>query len=138
MATQGVLEDFLASAEKASAVNGATIVDIEGGAIQSGTSAIAVPGTSLNGYRHLAITVKNKANSVSALTFTFQEKNIGVLNFDTVTLATVRMSIGNTGYAYVATALAGLSCTLTVTVNADPVQPAGEDYYRITVTGYTS
>lgn len=135
MVEHSALEEFLAQATQTSAVNGATIVDYSG-SILAGKSAPVVQGTSLNGYKHLAITVKNKPGSVSALTFTFQEINQGITNSQTVTLATLRVSVGNTGYAYVATALAGLSDSLTIIASADA--GSGEDNFHITVTGYTS
>ncbi|HEX7733682.1 MAG TPA: hypothetical protein VF458_02420 [Ktedonobacteraceae bacterium] len=135
MVEHSALEEFLVKAATASAVNGATIVDATG-SVLAGTSGTVVQGTSLNGYRHLAITVKNKPGSVSPLTFTFQEINQGIGGSNTVTLAVLRMSVGNTGYAYVATALAGLSDSLTITVSADA--GAGEDNFHVTVSGYTS
>lgn len=131
------LEKFLSNAAQASAVNGATIVDAEG-MVRTGLTVVAVQGTSLNGYKHLAITAKNKSGSVSSLTFTFIEVNQGITNSTKVTLASLRVAPGNTGYAYVSTALAGLSDTLTIEVTADPESTPGEDSEHITVTGYTS
>src|SRR5579863_5404048 len=98
-------EEFLSGVEGTSVVNGATIVNLVG-SIATGASALIDQGTSLNGYRHLAITAKNKAGSLSALTFTFQEINAGIGGSTTVTLATVRVTLGTTGYSYVSTALA--------------------------------
>ena len=129
------LEEFLAKASQASAVNGATIVDLTG-SILAGATATVLQGTSLNGYKHLAITVKNKAGSVSSITATFQEVNQGISNSTTDTLSIQRASVGDTSYGYVATALAGLNCTLNIQVSAAPGN--GEDNFHITVTGYTS
>lgn len=137
MEEHGAFEEFLSGAEGTSVVNGATIVNVQG-SIATGATAPIDQGTSLNGYRHLAITAKNKAGSLSALTFTFQEINSGIGGSNTVTLATMRVTPGTTSYSYVSTALAGLSDTLTITASADPAQPAGEDNYVVTVTGYTS
>lgn len=137
MEAVGTFEDFLSHVEAPSVVNGATIVN-EQGSITTGTSATIDQGTSLNGYRHLAITAKNKPGSLSALTFTFQEINAGIGGSTTVTLATLRVTPGTIGYSYVATALAGLSDSLTIIASADPAQPSGEDNYTVTVTAYTS
>lgn len=135
MVEHGTLEEFLANAAQTTAVNGATLVDVTG-SIPAGSSAPVAQGIQLNGYKHLAITAKNKAGSVSSLTFTFQEVNQGIGGSVTVTLALVRVSVGTTGYAYVATALAGLNAILNVRVSADV--GSGEDNYRLTITGYTS
>ena len=137
MVEPNTFEGFLSSVEGASVVNGATIVNTQG-SIATGASAPIEQGASLNGYRHLAITAKNKAGSLSTLTFTFQEINSGIGGSNTVTLATLRVTVGTTGYSYVSTALAGLSDSLTIIASADPAQPAGEDNFVVTVIGYTS
>ena len=137
MVEHNPFEEFLTRVEGTSVVNSATIVNTQG-SIATGASAPIEQGASLNGYRHLAITAKNKAGSLSTLTFTFQEINSGIGGSNTVTLATVRVTPGTSGYSYVSTALAGLSDTLTVTASAAPAQPAGEDNFVVTVTGYTS
>ena len=135
MIEQNTFEEFLSCVEAPSVVNGATIVNTQG-SIATGASAPIEQGALLNGYRHLAITAKNKAGSLSALTFTFQEINNGIGGSNTVTLATLRVTPGTTGYSYVSTALAGLSDTLTIIASASPAQPAGEDNFL--VTAYTS
>lgn len=135
MVEQNTFEEFLSRVEAPSVVNGATIVNTQG-SIATGASAPIEQGALLNGYRHLAITAKNKAGSLSALTFTFQEINNGIGGSNTVTLATLRVTPGTTGYSYVSTALAGLSDTLTIIASAAPAQPAGEDNFL--VTAYTS
>ena len=137
MVENSTFEEFLSRVEGPSVVNGATIVNTQG-SIATGASAPIEQGASLNGYRHLAITAKNKAGSLSALTFTFQEINSGIGGSNTVALATVRVTPGTSGYSYVSTALAGLSDSLTIIASADPAQPAGEDNFLVTVTGYTS
>jgi hypothetical protein len=138
MEAVGTFESFLSSVEAPSVVNGATIVNVQGSIATGASSATIEQGASLNGYRHLAITAKNKPGSLSALTFTFQEINAGIGGSTTVTLATLRVTPGTTGYSYVATALAGLSDSLTITASADPAQPSGEDNFTVTVTAYTS
>lgn len=137
MEAVSTFEQFLSSVEAPSVVNGATIVNVQG-SIATGASATIEQGALLNGYRHLAITAKNKVGSLSALTFTFQEINAGIGGSTTVTLATLRVTPGTTSYSYVSTALAGLSDSLNITASADPAQPSGEDNFTVTVTAYTS
>ena len=138
MVELNTFEEFLSHVEAPSVVNGATIVNEQGSIATGASGATIEQGASLNQYRHLAITAKNKVGSLSAVTFTLQEINSGIGGQTTITLAVLRVTPGTTGYSYVATALAGLSDTLTILASADPAQPSGEGNFTVTVTAYTS
>lgn len=115
--------------------NNAIIVNATG-TITAGATGTVSAGTSMNCVKTIAVTAKNKAGSVSAITFVFTQHNCGFTGCADVTLGSIRVAPGNTGFASFSASPAGLSSTLTVTANADPGN--GSDNFQVTVQAFTS
>jgi len=115
--------------------NGAIIVDATG-TITAGTTGTVSSGSSMNCVKTIAVTAKNKAGSVSAITFVFTQVNCGITGCVNVVLGSIRVTPGNTGFGSFPASPAGLSSTLTVTANAEP--GSGLDNFRVTVQALTS
>ena len=115
--------------------NGAIIVNATG-TITAGTSGTVSSGASMNCVKTIFATAKNKAGSVSAITFVFTQVNCGISGCVNVQLGSIRVAPGTTQYGTFSASPAGLSSTLTVTANADPGN--GSDNFTATVQAYTS
>jgi len=115
--------------------NNAIIVDSTGTTTAVATGTVS-SGSSMNCVKTIAVTAKNKAGSVSAVTFVFTQVNCGVTGCVNVVLGSIRVTPGNTGFASFSASPAGLSSTLTVTANAEP--GSGSDNTRVTVQAFTS
>jgi len=115
--------------------NGAIIVNATG-TITAGTSGTVSSGSSMNCVKTIAATAKNKAGSVSAITFVFTQVNCGISGCVNVVLGSIRVTPGNTGFGSFSASPAGLSSTLTVTANAEP--GSGSDNFVVTVQAFTS
>ena len=116
-------------------VNGAIIVNATG-TITAGTSGTVSSGTNMDCVKSIFVTAKNKAGSVSAITFVFTQVNCGFTGCASVTLGSIRVTPGATGFASYPASPAGLSSTLTVTANAEPGN--GSDNFVVAVQAYTS
>lgn len=115
--------------------NGAIIVNATG-TITAGATGTVSSGSSMNCVKTIAVTAKNKAGSVSAITFVFTQVNCGISGCVNVTLGSIRVTPGNTGFGSFSASPAGLSSTLTVTANAEP--GSGSDNFTVTVQAFTS
>lgn len=115
--------------------NGAIIAN-PSGTITAGMSGTLTSGASMNCVKTILVTAKNKAGSVSAITFVFTQKNCGVSGCVDVGLGSLRVTPSNTRFASYPASPAGLSSTLTVTANAEP--GSGLDAFVVTVQAFTS
>jgi hypothetical protein len=115
--------------------NGAIIVNATG-TITAGTTGTVSSGASMNCVKTISVTAKNKAGSVSAITFVFTQVNCGISGCVNVVLGSIRVAPGTTQYGTFSASPAGLSSTLTVTANADPGN--GSDNFNVTVQAFTS
>ena len=115
--------------------NGATIVDVTG-TIPAGATSTISSGTNMDCVKTIAVTAKNKAGSVSALTFFFTQHNCGITGCVDVLLGSIRVTPNTTNFASFSTSPAGLTSTLTITATADPGN--GVDNFRVTVQAFTS
>ncbi len=116
--------------------NGAIIVDATGTITAGATGVLVSSGTSMNCVKTIAVTAKNKAGSVSAITFFLTQHNCGITGCVDVSLGSLRVAPGTTNFGSFSASPAGLSTTLTITANADPGN--GVDNFRITVQAFTS
>ena len=115
--------------------NGAIIVNATG-TITAGATGTVSSGTSMNCVKTIFATAKNKAGSVSAITFVFTQVNCGISGCVNVQLGSIRVNPGTTQYGSFSAKPAGLSTTLTVTAIADPGN--GSDNFQVTVQAFTS
>src|SRR5689334_15644362 len=86
--------------------NGAIIVS-DTGTINAGATGTASSGTSMNCVKTISVTIKNKAGSVSPITVTFTQVNCGITGCVNVTLGSVRVAPGTTGYGFFSASPAG-------------------------------
>lgn len=116
--------------------NGATIVNATGTITAGASGGVVSSGTSMNCVKTIAVTAKNRAGSVSAITFVLTQVNCGISGCVNVQLGSMRVAAGSTGFANYSASPAGLSSTLQITANADPGN--GSDNFQVTVQAFTS